>query len=742
MCPQKFMGGIRPRKALAVAFLALICLLFASPGWAKIPELTALSVDRLPAGSPAFVLVVDGLSFHSTKSVVRWNGADRPTMFLSTTRLSATIFSTDLVVPGTVDVSVFTYGNTGGTSVSLPFAIDPALPLALSSKSLPGGVEGTNYRASLAVTGGTPPYLWSISANSLPGGLALDPNSGEISGRPTRSGKTAFTARVTDSASPPQSVSADFYIRVVVVEIATKSLPAGTVGMSYSFLLSVAGGRSPYTWSLLSGQLPNGLVLDSATGNISGTPEAEGSFAFTIQVSDVGASTASAQLSIDIAPASGSGALLAFPGADGFGALTPGGRGGQVLYVTRLDDAREPGTLRYALESRGPRVVLFRVSGTIQLRENISITEPFVTVAGQSAPGEGVQIKGAMIIVRASDVVIRYLRLRPGDEINRSDNCCRDALLIEGSAKREISGVIIDHSTLIWGPDTGGPEIISNAHHISIQWSILGEGLFRSNHYEGYGLKGHSKGVRFAPNSASPELAPSSITLHHNLIANSDDRNPLLDGVETAEMVNNVVYNWGLVPAEGAPRSLNMTNNFFLPGPLTQRLLAWKPLTGHLLLPQSVYEAGTVTQDFFQVRGDPQFVYTDTRFDIHSLFAEHTAQQAYDLVIRQSGAALPVRDAADQRIIRNVLDRTGAFVNGVSFGLTWPFLTAGPLRPDTDLDGMPDDWELLHFGTLTRGSPTDSSSDFDGDGYTDLEEFLNGTNPTVPDRPPATRSVW
>ena len=175
MCPQKFMGGIRPRKALAVAFLALICLLFASPGWAKIPELTALSVDRLPAGSPAFVLVVDGLSFHSTKSVVRWNGADRPTMFLSTTRLSATIFSTDLVVPGTVDVSVFTYGNTGGTSVSLPFAIDPALPLALSSKSLPGEWKVPTIAppllspaARLPTCGAFPPTLCRVGWPSIP----------------------------------------------------------------------------------------------------------------------------------------------------------------------------------------------------------------------------------------------------------------------------------------------------------------------------------------------------------------------------------------------------------------------------------------------------------------------------------------------------------------------------------------------------------------------------------------------
>jgi len=734
MRSQKSVEGIRFWQVWKVALLAVVCMFLASPAQAKVPELTSLSVDRLPAGSPSFTLVLDGLSFHSTKSVVRWNGSDRPTSYDSSTRLMATIFSTDLAVPGPASVSVFTYGNTGGTSASLTFTIDPALPMAFSTRSLPGGVEGSNYRASLAVIGGTPPFIWNISANSLPGGLALNPQSGEISGRPTKSGKSSFTVQVADSGTPAQSISADFFIRVVVIEIATKSLPEGTVGVSYSFLLSAAGGRSPYTWSLLDGLLPSGLALDSSTGNISGTPDSEGLSTFTIQVTDFGASTAAAQFSINVVSATGPSALVAFPGADGYGAFTPGGRGGQVFYVTRLDDAREPGTLRYALESRAPRVVLFRVSGTIQLRDSIVITDPFITIAGQSAPGEGVQIKGGMMIVRASDVVIRYLRLRPGDEINRSDNCCRNAILIEGSASREVSRVIIDHSTLIWGPDTGGPEIISNAQHISVQWSILGEGLYHSNHYEGYGLKGHSKSVRIAPNSTSPDLVPRLITLHHNLIANSDDRNPLLDGVEAVEMVNNVVYNWGLVPAEGSPRSLNMINNFFLPGPMTIRLLAWKPLTTHLLLPESVYETGNATQGFFQVRGDPQFVYADTRFNTPSLVNEVAAQQAYDMVVQQGGAVLPVRDATDQRIVRNVLDRTGTFANGISFGLTWPFLSAGPLRPDTDLDGMPDDWELLHFGTLTRGSPTDSSSDFDGDGYTDLEEFLNATNPAFPDR--------
>lgn len=431
--------------------------------------------------------------------------------------------------------------------------------------------------------------------------------------------------------------------------------------------------------------------------------------------------------------------IPAFPGADGFGAQTVGGRGGRVIYVTKLSDTGEPGTLRYALESSGPRTVLFRVSGTIRLQGNITIASPFVTVAGQTAPGEGVQIRGGMIKIQTHDVILRYLKLRTGDEPAALDtkcgNTCRNPVLADGIKNQEIYNVILDHCTMVWGPDTGGPEITANSHHITIQWSILGEGLFLSNHDEGIAPKGHSKGVRISV--MKPQYSdkwPRFITLHHNLITTSDDRNPLLHGVEFAEMVNNVVYNWGVTPAEGSPRSLNFINNFFIKGPMTKTLLAWKPTTSQSVatfFPNSVYEEGTLTEGFNTVRGKPSLVYATSRFAPYSLRSDHTPEQAYELIVRDAGANRPVRDSSDQRIIDNLIRRQGEFVNGVRYGLTWPTLASGPVPADADADGMPEEWERLHFGTTKRGSPSDSSSDFDSDGYTDLEEFLNLTDPKV-----------
>ena len=433
--------------------------------------------------------------------------------------------------------------------------------------------------------------------------------------------------------------------------------------------------------------------------------------------------------------------LPAFPTAEGFGAQAVGGRGGRIIYVSKLTDTGEPGTLRYALEALGPRIVLFRVSGSIRLQHDISISSPFLTVAGQSAPGEGVQIRGGMIQIRTHDVVLRYLKMRPGDEPaareRHCDNTCRNPVEVDGIKDRDVYNVILDHCTMIWGPDTGGPEVTSNSHHITIQWSILGEGLFYSNHAEGVAPWGHSKGVRIS--QMKPQYSdkwPQYITLHHNLITTSDDRNPLLHGVEFVDMVNNVVYNWGVTPAEGSPRSLNLIKNFFIKGPMTRTLLAWKPSTSRTiptLFSNAVYEEGTLTEGFATVRGGRSSVYTTTRFAPYSMGAEHTPRQAYDLIVRDVGANRPARDATDQRILNNLLHRTGEFVNGVKFGLTWPDLASGPVPGDVDQDGMPEQWEQLHFGTTKRGSPSDSRSDFDADGYTDVEEYLNLTDPKVPD---------
>ena len=423
------------------------------------------------------------------------------------------------------------------------------------------------------------------------------------------------------------------------------------------------------------------------------------------------------------------GQLAAFPGAEGFGTTTTGGRGGRILYVTTLADAG-PGSLRSALTASGPRTVLFQVAGTITLNDDIVINAPFLTIAGQSAPGEGVQIRGGMLHIRTHDVVIRYLRLRPGDMLNGSAVQTRDALTINGTDQDDVYHVVIDHCSLLWGPDIGGAALLSGIRDSTIQDTIIGEGLYLSNHPEATAAQdGHSLGLNITQLTAGSY--PTRLTLHHNLLTTADQRMPQVMGGASVDVVNNVVYNWGVSPAQGNPRSLNLINNLFIKGPMTKTLLAWEPRTNAehpTLRPDAVYERGTVTEGFTTVRGDPQTVYAAARFVPYSLRTEQTPQDAYARIVQDVGPTRPARDHVDQRIVDQLRNRTGSFPNGNE--LVWPSLAPGPLAVDADQDGMPDAWERDWFGTLSRGSPTDSSGDFDRDGYTDVEEYLNRSSPT------------
>lgn len=436
-------------------------------------------------------------------------------------------------------------------------------------------------------------------------------------------------------------------------------------------------------------------------------------------------------------PPPSSGPAVAFPGAEGFGAQTPGGRGGRIIYVSTLADSGA-GSLRAALETSGPRIVLFKVAGTITLQDDITIKDPFITIAGQTAPGQGVEVKSGMILVKTHDVVIRYLKMRVGDQLNSSNTADRDAISLSGTGGAEVYNIVIDHCSLVWGPDIGGVSMLVNVHNITVQNSIMGEGSYLSTHPEATADQGgHSMGASmFQLDPARYGSAyPRQITMHHNLFTTSDNRNPVVIGGENVDIVNNVIYNWGQKAAHGNPRKLNLINNMFIRGPMTTGLIAWTPQlhsTTPNYFPSSVFEQGTVTVGFNTVRGDPQSVYAPARFSPYSLSQEQTPQQAYDRIVQDVGARLPVRDSVDQRIINNLTQRTGSFFNGTD--LAWPDLASGPVPADADGDGMPDSWEQTQFGTLNRSTASDSRSDFDQDGYTDVEEYLNGSDPKAAGR--------
>jgi pectate lyase len=444
--------------------------------------------------------------------------------------------------------------------------------------------------------------------------------------------------------------------------------------------------------------------------------------------------------------------VKAFPNAVGFGTDTPGGRGGQIIYVTNLKDSGE-GSLRSALATSGPRMVLFRVSGTITLKNDIDIEEPYVTIAGQTAPGEGVQIRGGMIKIATHDVIIRYLKMRPGDLVDHSNPADRDAMTLNRDPNAY--NIVVDHSTLIWGPDIGGISFLNGVHDATVSNSIVGEGLYFSHHPEATMVQaGHSKAMNITELISG--TYPVRITVHHNLLTTSDDRNPRVIGGENVDVVNNVIYNWQSSSSQGNPRSVNLVNNTYIRGPMTsnpEAFYVWMPKVeaGGSMHYNSVYESGNVAEGFVSQRKGPMEVYVDTLFTPYSM-ASHVDPPgvAYQKVLQDAGANLQVsgalgyfrniRDSVDQRIIDNLKNRTGSFFNGVDSdnvegfpAISWPELKGGRAALDRDGDGMPDFWELVYFHTLSRGSQEKSSGDYDQDGYTDVEEYLNGTNPTRPE---------
>ncbi len=428
------------------------------------------------------------------------------------------------------------------------------------------------------------------------------------------------------------------------------------------------------------------------------------------------------------------GALPAFPGAEGFGADTVHGRGGRVIYVTSLE-ARGAGTLREALGAEGPRIILFKIGGTIRLRENIVIREPFAYVAGQSAPGDGVAIYGAGIIVATHDVVIRFLRVRPGDDPAGPPGASRDALAVHGPGAYN---VVIDHCSLSWAIDENA-STWGRVDDVTFQWNLIAEGLHDSLHPEGP----HSKGLLIGDGT-------DGISVHHNLFAHNNARNPLLKGGTTADIVQNVMYNWGDTglalsdwEATGAPIFANVTGNVFRRGPNSP--VYWPvlipygrvailgidlPYLGPKPAPETrLYLAGNTGPYRPDDSGD-EWALVNIQNGLYRSDEPFPAPaitptgDTYARVLEWAGAVLPTRDAADRRIVADVQNRTGRIIDAVAETPGYPDLQSADPPADSDLDGMPDAWESAR--DLDPDNPADGPADRDGDGYTNVEEYLNG----------------
>ncbi len=463
--------------------------------------------------------------------------------------------------------------------------------------------------------------------------------------------------------------------------------------------------------------------------------------------------------------------IPAFPGAWGGGMYSFGGRGGKIIVVTNLNDSG-PGSFRAACEEGGPRIVVFNVSGIIRLKAAVSIRAPYITIAGGTAPGDGICIAGNTVQLDTHDVVVQHMRFRRG----KTEAADRD----DSFGGNPIGNIMIDHVSASWSldenismyrhmyqPPGGGQALKLPTVNVTIQNSISSESLNIYHHAFGSTIGGLNS------------------TFHHNLWACNTGRNPSVGMYGDFTFVNNVLFNWRHRTVDGGDQKsfYNIFNNYFKPGPGTpDAAIAYR-----LLKPESersktvvdnfgkAYVNGNIVEGNERVTKDnwDGGVQPDVRSKSltnvlaairvnepikHASLPIQPAKDAYETVLANAGATLPRRDSVDTRIIEQV--RTGkirpmtiakgsqekaqfygyaqkftdelaesvtkGFVTDPSEVGGWPDYKGTPYK-DSDGDGMSDDWEKSHG--LNANDASDALKDADSDGYTNIEESINGTDP-------------
>lgn len=463
----------------------------------------------------------------------------------------------------------------------------------------------------------------------------------------------------------------------------------------------------------------------------------------------------------------------AFPGAEGGGMWATGGRGGKVLHVTKLTDDGSEGTLRWAVNQSGARTVVFDVAGTIALNSQLQIKNGDLTIAGQTAPGDGICIKNYTFRIHTSNVIVRFIRCRMGDEKQTED----DAIQVMDHQNDKFQKIIIDHCSVSWSTDECAS--FYGVKDFTFSWNIVSESLRNSIHDKGK----HGYGGIWGGNNA---------TYHHNLLAHHDSRNPRLDHdfVSTQKgpvtLLNNVIYNWSgdstyggeSINNDNTYRQYNLVNNYYKPGPATGSSHIWflHPTTkcdycsdpsktsfptGSVIVPGHFYMTGNymygynaLTQDNWSTLGYDKgagssliaTIKATSPFATESPVSTQTAQGGFDAVVAYAGASF-ARDAIDTRISKETKDGSSTYTGskGSTNGLIdtqtdvdpkdgtwengWPIYAAtqdqvDALR-DSDGDGMPDAFEE-NFG-LKKSDPSDAQKfGLDPQGrYTNLEMYLH-----------------
>ncbi len=439
---------------------------------------------------------------------------------------------------------------------------------------------------------------------------------------------------------------------------------------------------------------------------------------------------------------------IAFPGAEGLGKYASGGRGGKVVEVTNLADTGV-GSFRWAFTQfpNDPITIVFRVSGIIDLQSQLKVNRSNFTVAGQTAPGDGICLKGNSFLINGArqislggnhgNIIIRYLRSRPGSTL---------ATGVYGFDMENCHNAIIDHCSFSWANEECAA--LYDTKNTTVQWCIMSEGLYNA---------GHAKGVRSYCGVWGGQYA----SYHHNLIAHQNNRTVRFNGArahDTAALIdyrNNVVYNWvsssscygGEIEIPGGYSRTNIVNNFYKPGPATSNTLKFirpdNPATSVAIarwhLKGNIMNGNAARTndnwlgvDFANIPlASRDSARRDTAFYIQDSLPFQSAQNAYDSVLAYAGAIYPARDSTDRRIVNETRTGTAVGIGSLNkLGIIdlpsavggWNTYNTYNVPDDTDHDGMPDFWETMKG--LDLNNP-DDRNDTLANGYTRLEEYLN-----------------
>jgi unsaturated rhamnogalacturonyl hydrolase len=534
----------------------------------------------------------------------------------------------------------------------------------------------------------------------------------------------------------------------------------GSAMFAYTLLKAVRKGYIPTDYKAVGtkgyiGMLEN-LMKDNGNGTISltkccggaglgGNPYRDGSYDYYIreEVRDNDPKGVGPFIMASIEYLAQDRKLIAFPGAEGYGRFAQGGRGGDVYHVTNLNDSGS-GSLRQGLETvTGPRTVVFDVSGNIRLKSILRLKEKaFVTVAGQTAPGDGITVCDQTLnLSKCHDIIIRYIRMRLGDRDSSKGGA--DVLSTD-----DVDNLMMDHVSLSWAID--GTHDLKRCGNFTLQWSILGEALNHSLHKEGaHAMLG------------SYRNPTDNLTLHHNIFTTSRDRHPTLGSGGSQEYLghivdfrNNIIYNWSKKvysdESDGQSGATNFcdnmvvaVNNLWRPGPESDPKIRPISIKSDQITGPSGFMRGNVfdkneqwTQDnyaavnFERYHVHPGYQYRGTLNDWkrpmpdlgENTPAFQPTMKAYELVLKNSGASLK-RDAVDKRLANNIRNRTGQLIDSQEQVGGWPELKSLPSPKDSDGDGMPDRWEKQN--RLNPNDPEDRNGDTNKDGFTNLEEYLN-----------------